>query len=113
MITLTSDVLEKMEEEIETSELMNAIGFSDELCDCSSQIQDDLSQLQQLLFKILHESQTPEEKDGNKIFELTDSIQCMIFALTENAEKISKLISPIQNLILEGDDDLWEDNILT
>ncbi len=112
MITLTSDVLEKIEEKIETSELMNAIGLSDELCDCSSQIQDDLSQLQQLLFKILHENQTPKEKDGDKIFELTDSIQCMIFALTENAEKISKLISPIQNLILEGDDDLWEENII-
>jgi hypothetical protein len=32
----------------------------------------------------------------------------MIFSLTENAEKIS----PIENLILEGDDDLWGENIL-
>ena len=36
----------------------------------------------------------------------------MIFSLTENAEKISKIISPIENLILEGDDDLWGENIL-
>ncbi len=62
MITLTSDILEKMEKEIETSELMNSIDLSEQLCDYSSQIQKDLSQLLQLLFRILHEGQTPEER---------------------------------------------------
>ena len=66
MITLTSDVLEKMEEEIETSELMNGIGLSDELCDYSSQIQDDLSLLNNFFLRFFMKAKHPRKKTAIK-----------------------------------------------
>ena len=97
MIKLTSEILEKIEEEIETPQLLGAVGFLDEIrCLIGEsedlrppQIREDLLQLHQLLF-------APDEADGEKIFELTDNIASTLSAMIEYAEKILQILSPIQ-----------------
>lgn len=113
MIKLTPAILEKMEEEIETSHVLYAIDVLDELRGLIGdgedfgppQIRDDLLQLHQLLFKLIREGYAPGKKDGEVIFELIDDIDCVLYSVIEHAEKILEIISPIQALISEGDDD--------
>jgi hypothetical protein len=108
MIKLTEEVLEKLDEEVDLSQLMFAIDDFNDLRSLTSDGREEMNQLHQLLRSLLHHQQTSGKKDGDRIYELTDSIECILSSVIETATKISDIISPIQAIVLEEDDGFWE-----
>lgn len=113
MIKLTPKILEKIEEEVETSQVLDAVNFLDQIRyliadseDCRPpQIREDLLQLHQLLFRVIRERFIPRPEDAEKILELTDNIEDTLSSIVENAEKILEITSLIQDSILHGEID--------
>ncbi len=108
MIKLTEEVLEKLDEEVDLSQLMFAIDDFNDLRSLTSDGREEMNQLHQLLRSLLQHQQTSGKKDGDRIYELTDSIECILSSVIETATKISDIISPIQAIILEEEDGFWE-----
>lgn len=110
MIILTPKIIEKMEDKVETSDILQSIDHLDQiryiLADAEDlrppQIRHDLLNLHGLLFKIIREKYTPAKDDGDEIFELVDCIEDTLNSIIENAEKILEIIVPIQNILLKA-----------
>jgi hypothetical protein len=98
MIKLTEEVLEKLDEEVDLSQLMFAIDDFNDLRSLTSDGREEMNQLHQLLRSLLQHQQTSGKKDGDRIYELTDSIECILSSVIETATKISDIISPIQDI---------------
>jgi hypothetical protein len=108
VIKLSEEVLEKLDEKIDLSQLMFAIDDFNDLRSLTSDGREEMNQLHELLRSLLHHQQTPSKKDGDRIYELVDSIECILLSIRETATKISDIISPIQAIVLEEDDGCWE-----
>ena len=108
MIKLPEDVLEKLDNEVDLSQLLYAVDDFAELRESASDGRNELLQLYELLRRLIQEERTPGKRDGEKIFELADSIECTLSSVVEMAKKISEIISSIQTLVLEGEDESLE-----
>ena len=87
MIKLTEDVLEKLDNEVDLSQLLYAVDDFAELRESASDGRNELLQLYELLRRLIQEERTPGKRDGEKIFELADSIECTLSSVVEMAKK--------------------------
>ena len=108
MIKLSEEVLEKLDEEVDLSQLIFSIDDFNDLRSLTSDGREEMNQLHELLRSLLQHQQTPNKKDGDRIYELVDSIECILSSVRETATKISDIISPIQAIVVEKDDGCWE-----
>ena len=117
MITLSPRTVEKLDDEIETSDILASVGYLDQIRimlgddedSTPSRIRHDLLKLHELLFKIIRERYKPGIDDGDTIYELVDDIEETLTSIVENAEKILEIIAPIQDILLDASSEDDED----
>ena len=67
LIKLTEDVLEKLDNEVDLSQLLYAVDDFAELRESASDGRNELLQLYELLRRLIQEERTPGKRDGEKI----------------------------------------------